>query len=68
MNKQEHIDYWIRSSEEDVATMHSLFLAERHLHCLFFGHLSLEKILKALWVKYNENNIPPKTHNLLKLL
>ena len=35
-------------------------------HC-FFVHLALEKILKAHWVKNNENNFPPKTHNLIYL-
>ncbi len=67
MNKKEHINYWIKSSKEDSKTMNSLFNSERYLHSLFFGHLCLEKLLKALWVKNNENNIPPKTHNLLKL-
>jgi HEPN domain-containing protein len=28
----------------------------------------LEKIAKALWVKNNLENAPPKTHNLLKIL
>jgi len=30
--------------------------------------LYLEKIVKALWVKNNIENVPPKTHNLLKLI
>jgi HEPN domain-containing protein len=34
---------------------------------LFIGHLSLEKILKAFWVKNNADDIPPKTHNLKKI-
>jgi HEPN domain-containing protein len=34
---------------------------------LFIGHLSLEKILKALWVKNNQSDIPPRTHNLKKI-
>ena len=29
--------------------------------------MAVEKILKALWLKNNEEIIPPKTHNLLKL-
>ena len=35
--------------------------------CLFIGHLVLEKILKALFVQDNNNQLPPKTHNLIKL-
>jgi HEPN domain-containing protein len=34
---------------------------------LFIGHLVLEKILKALYVQDNQNQLPPKTHNLVKL-
>lgn len=39
-----------------------------YLHALFFAHLVLEKYCKALWIKNNEGNIPPKTHNLIKIL
>jgi len=35
---------------------------------LFFSHLCLEKVLKAPWVKANEENIPPKSHNLIYLV
>ena len=35
---------------------------------MFFAHLVLEKWCKAHWVKDNENNTPPKTHNLVKLV
>ena len=35
--------------------------------CLFIGHLVLEKTLKALYVQANNNELPPKTHNLIKL-
>ena len=34
----------------------------------FFAHIYLEKITKALWVKNNIDNVPLKTHNLLKLV
>ena len=34
--------------------------------CLYIGHLILEKILKAKYVKDNEKT-PPKVHDLLKL-
>jgi HEPN domain-containing protein len=35
---------------------------------LFWAHLVLEKLSKALWVKNHENNTPPKIHNLTFLL
>lgn len=34
---------------------------------MFIGHLVLEKVLKANFVKNNDNSIPPKVHNLLRL-
>jgi HEPN domain-containing protein len=68
MTKTEHIEYWIRSSEEDWETVTSLFTTKRYIHSLFFAHLALEKLCKALWVKSNESNIPPKIHNLVRLL
>ena len=36
------------------------------LYCLFFLHLSLEKVFKAHIVKQTKQ-LPPKTHNLLLL-
>ena len=34
------------------------------MHALFFSHLSIEKLLKAHWVKDNEEDYPPRVHNL----
>ena len=68
MNKQEHVSYWIATSDHDLETAEALFNSGRYDACLFFGHLMLEKILKALWVRVREEGfIPPKTHNLLKI-
>lgn len=68
MTKQQHIDYWIKSSEKDLETMLFLNKGKRYVHALFFGHLYLEKICKALWIKNNQDNYPPKIHNLLAIL
>lgn len=38
------------------------------MQSLFFAHLVIEKICKALWIKHNEGNVPPRTHNLIYLL
>ncbi len=67
-SKDEHIKYWIKSSEQDMDTAKYLISGKRWIHGLFFCHLAIEKLCKAVWVKNNEQNIPPKTHNLLKLL
>jgi HEPN domain-containing protein len=38
------------------------------LHSLFWAHLVLEKLAKAHWIKNHEENIPPKTHDIVRLL
>lgn len=48
--------------------MDFLFDAGRYTHSLFFGHLYIEKICKALWIKNHKENTPPYIHNLLKIL
>ena len=68
MTKEEHIAHWLKSSIEDEITMRSLYNDGRYTHSLFFGHLYLEKLCKALWVRNNNGNTPPFIHNLLKLL
>ena len=68
LTKEQHIAYWIETSEDDLETMQALFNSGRYTHSLFFGHLYLEKICKALWVRFNEGNTPPFIHNLVKIL
>lgn len=66
MNAKEAVNYWVKSSEEDFKTAESLFSTKRRVHCLFFCHLFIEKILKALIVANTKNN-PPLIHNLPRL-
>ena len=47
--------------------MQDIFNAGRYDWALFVGHLALEKIIKAHWVKNNQNNTPPKIHDLVRL-
>lgn len=68
MSKEEHINYWIRTAEDDWGVVTTLFEAKKYVQCLFFAHLVLEKWCKAHWVKDNVSNIPPKIHNLVKLV
>lgn len=67
MNIKEHIQYWLDSAEHDWETAENLFAAKKYDWSLFIGHLVLEKTLKALFVQENNNRLPPKTHNLLRL-
>ncbi len=67
MTIDKQIKYWINAAENDLPVIESLFKGGHYLWCLFIGHLILEKIIKAHYVKDNEQN-PPKTHDLLKLV
>ena len=67
MTKTEHVNYWLNSAFHDLQTADSLFNTEKYDWCLFVGHLVLEKSLKALFVDRNDNNNPPKMHNLVRL-
>ncbi len=66
MNKELQVKYWLDGSGEDFYTAQILIEKERFLHGLFFCHLAMEKILKALYVK-TKDDFAPKTHNLLYL-
>lgn len=48
------------------ATVQSLMTAKRYHHALFFCHLTIEKGLKAVFVKKTGKVVPP-IHNLLLL-
>ncbi len=56
------------NADRDWVRAERCFKDKDFVFCLFLIHLSLEKICKGLWVKYNEGNTPPKIHNLVKIL
>ena len=66
MNIYEQIKYWVTVSENDISVMEHLFESGDYSYSLFIGHLVLEKILKAHFVKNREES-PPRTHDLFKL-
>ena len=68
MTKFEHIKYWIDTAENDWQIVFKLFDSKDYLYSLFFSHLTIEKLTKAIWVKNNVENYPPKTHNILYIL
>ena len=67
MIKEEHIKYWLESAQHDLESAKTIFNSKRYDWCLFVGHLALEKILKAIFVERNDNKMPPKMHNLVRL-
>ena len=68
MTKKEHIAYWVGTANKDWQAIQTMYKARAYLHALFFAHLVLEKLCKAHWVKDNEENYPPKIHNLLNIV
>jgi len=66
IDKDKLISYWTESSDDDYKTMIAMFENRKYNWALFIGHLLIEKLLKALYVKIN-NDYPPFIHNLLRL-
>lgn len=65
-NKDKLIKYWIDGSDEDFDTMIAMLDSKRYIWSLFIGHLMIEKLLKAYFVK-EKSDYPPYIHNLLRL-
>ena len=66
VNVRKHIDYWRTGAEEDIAAAGSLLEKGHPRHALFFAHLAVEKMLKAMVVKATDKE-PPRIHNLVRL-
>lgn len=66
MDQKDIIDYWTSEAEESLQVARHLFEKKDYSYALFFGHLAVEKILKAVLVK-NTNQQVPRSHNLLRL-
>ncbi|MDO9152181.1 MAG: HEPN domain-containing protein [Paludibacter sp.] len=65
-NPDNIIKYWKSSSEQNYVTMCNLCSSKDYNWALFIGHLVLEKILKAIYVKQYSKH-PLFTHDLLRL-
>ena len=68
LNKQQHIDFWIRQAEDDYGAAEGLLAIGKFIQALFWAHLVCEKYAKAIWIKHNKENVPPKTHNIAFLI
>lgn len=60
------VRHWIVTSDDDFQTMPTLYNTQSYEWALFLGHISTEKILKALYVKRLKAHAP-FTHNLYRL-
>jgi len=68
MNSEQLVAYWVNSANEDFISMNVLFKKKRYVHSLFWGHLMIEKMFKALYAKtHTEAPAAPKVHDLTYL-
>jgi HEPN domain-containing protein len=66
MDTHRVIRSWLDSSEKDWDVARNLFKLKHYAYCLFFCHLAVEKLLKALVVQKTGKPAPP-IHDLKKL-
>jgi HEPN domain-containing protein len=58
---------WAKSAEYDLLTAQAMLNTKRYIYVIFFCHLAVEKLLKAL-TQETTGKIPPKTHDLSVLV
>jgi len=63
---QKTIDYWMEESDEASKVADHLFEKKDYSYSLFFGHLAVEKIIKAIYVKKRGEH-SPQIYNLVRL-
>jgi HEPN domain-containing protein len=66
MEKEDIVRYWVESSDSDFQVMESLFSNGHYTWALFVGHLVVEKLLKAYYVKKVDPDCP-RIHNLAEI-
>jgi len=65
-NLEKQIAFWKKSAEENWDVAEVLFESKKYSACLFFCHLTLEKILKGIIVKRMKKPAP-YIHDLAQL-
>lgn len=63
MTREEKVAYWLTSAEQDWTVAGHLFEKQDFSYALFLGHLTLEKMLKAV-IASRQDETPPLTHRL----
>ena len=67
IDKEKLIAFWLDSSGKDYKTMMDLYQTKNYSWALFMGHLVIEKLSKALYVK-NIGDYPPLIHDLRRII
>ncbi|MCX6270361.1 MAG: HEPN domain-containing protein [Bacteroidetes bacterium] len=65
-DKEKMISHWIESSDNDYYTMIDLYKTKHNNWALFMGHLVIEKLLKALYIR-KVGAFPPLIHDLRRI-
>jgi len=60
------VAFWMTEADEALAVADHLVAKADYSYALFFGHLAVEKMLKAQYV-FNQKQHAPLVHNLLRL-
>lgn len=58
--------FWVEEARESLRVARHLYEKEDYSYALFFGHLAIEKMLKAIYVARKREQAP-YIHNLLRL-
>ena len=66
MDTKEIESFWVTEAEEALQVANHLMEKGDYSYALFFGHLAIEKLLKAKYVEKHKDHAPP-IHNLLRL-
>ena len=61
------LNNWISLAEYDLKTSQAMLDSGRYLYVAFTAQQSIEKLLKAYYLKI-KNETPPYIHNLLRLI
>ena len=67
INTNALFEYWIKSSDNDYQTMIDLFKSKHYHWSLFVGHLVIEKLAKAVYLK-KTSKYPPLIHDIRRIL
>lgn len=66
MTQEAAIKIWVDGANDALDTANKLYISKKYHHALFFLHLALEKILKALYISLKDE-APPYIHNLKQI-
>lgn len=63
---KEQTEKWVEQAEYDLETAKAMLQTKRYVYVVFMCHLTLEKMLKAIFTE-RRSDYPPRIHSLSKL-